>query len=314
MSTPLVSILLPVYCVESYLETCLNSIINQTYKNLQIVLIDDGSLDNSYKICQSFAEKDDRIEIYHQENMGVASTRNHLLEKVKGEYLLFVDSDDWLELDMIEYLIKEIQNNSSDIIVCNVVSNKIVFKTKQQNNVKAWDQEQFISLFLRHKEINGSLWNKLIKTQLIKGLKFDPQISYGEDALFFWQILQRTNNVVVTDRKLYHYRMNDNSISHQEYGWKKISGHKVWQQIAEETAQLWPKYKNVATANYAISDMWQIYYAALSNYKMDENIKEFQKNVRNHLFLIYKSKLINKKKMLFATVASFSYSICKFIT
>lgn len=314
MSDPLVSILLPVYCVEPYLETCLNSIINQTYKNLQIVLIDDGSLDNSYKICQSFVEKDDRIEIYHQENMGVASTRNHLLEKAKGEYLLFVDSDDWLELDMIEYLIKEIQSNSSDIIVCEFIFNNTINENKQLNKLKAWNQEQFISLFLRHKEINGSLCNKLIKTQLVKGLKFDPQISYGEDALFFWQILQRTNNVVVTDRKLYHYRMNDNSISHQEYGWKKMSGHKVWQQIAEETAKLWPKYKDVATANYAISDMWQIYYAALSNYKMDENIKEFQKNVRSHLLLIYKSKLINNKKMLFATIASFSYSICKFFT
>lgn len=314
MTNPLVSILLPVYCVESYLGTCLSSIINQTYKNLQIVLIDDGSSDNSYQISRSFADMDNRIEIYHQENMGVASTRNNLLKKVKGEYILFVDTDDWLELDMIEYLIREIQNNNSDIIVCDFISNNNIIKVSQQNKIKIWNQEEFILLFLRHKEVNGSLCNKLIKTQLVKGLLFNPQISYGEDALFLWQVLQRTKNVVVTDRKLYHYRMNNNSISHQEYGWKKMSGHKVWQQIAEETAILWPKYKDVATANYAISDMWQLYYAALSNYKMDENIKVFQKNVRSHLFLIFRSKLINKKKMLFAIIASFNYNICRLIT
>ena len=102
---PLISILIPIYNVESYLPQCLDSIVQQTYKNLQIVLIDDGSQDHSLTICHDYATKDNRIEVYSQKNQGVAATRNHLLEKVKGDYVLFVDSDDWIEADMIENLV-----------------------------------------------------------------------------------------------------------------------------------------------------------------------------------------------------------------
>lgn len=313
MNSPLVSILLPIYCAEPYLKECLNSIIFQTYKELQIVLIDDGSKDKSYDICQMYAKQDKRIEIYIQENMGVAATRNHLIEKIKGDYLLFIDSDDWIEYNMVEFLLKEIQKENSDIITCDFIKNDM-FNIKQHKIIKIWNQEQIILKFLRHKEFNGSLCNKLIKTKLIKGITFNPQISYGEDALFIWEILQRVTKVVTTNEQLYHYRMNNNSISHQAYGGKKISGHLVWKKISEDTKKLWPQFKNVAIASYAISDMWQLYYAALSNYKMDENIKVFQKNVRSHLFLIYRSKLINKKKMLFAIIASFNYNICRLIT
>ena len=94
---PIISILIPVYNVEHYISTCLDSILSQTYTNLQIVLFDDGSKDQSFAICKEYTCKNKNIEVYHQDNQGVAVTRNHLLEKVKGDYVLFVDSDDWME-------------------------------------------------------------------------------------------------------------------------------------------------------------------------------------------------------------------------
>lgn len=307
-----VTILIPVYNVEQYLPQCIDSIINQTYNDLQIVLIDDGSKDGSWAVMQKYAAKDSRIEIYHQENQGVAITRNHLLEKIEGDYVLFVDSDDWIELDMVEFLIKQAEEEDAVFVTCSVVKNDTLSRI-ESNKKDLWNQEKAVFEFLRHVSFNGSLWNKLLKSSLLHNLAFHSGISYGEDALFTWQVLQRVDKVVVTDKQLYHYRMNESSISHGSYGEEKMSGHLVWKQLAEDTKRFWPQYKKVAEANYAISDMWQLYYAAKSNYPKDVHIGLFQETVRSHLLMIYTSGLINVKKMIFATVASFSYEACKLL-
>lgn len=310
MNKPLITILSPCYNVEEYLPQCINSIINQTYDNLQIVLIDDGSKDNTWKIMQHYAKTDKRIEIYHQENQGVASTRNNLLDKVKGDYVLFIDSDDWCELDMVEFMLHKAISQKADIVTCSEVNNNGSFNKKTYIE-ETWNQPKSIFEFLRHIAINGSLCNKLIKVNLLHNQRFHSKISYGEDALFIWNLLQHTNKIIYTTKILYHYRTNYNSISHTSYDYKKISGHLVWKKISADTKIYWPQYYNIAKANFAISDMWQLYFAAKSNYKKDKHIEEFQKNLRNHLFIIYISGLINVKKMIFATIAAFSYSACK---
>ena len=113
-----VSILSPCYNVEKYISQCLDSIIQQTYKNLQIILVDDGSTDNTLAILNQYASLDSRIEVHHQENKGVATARNELLSKVKGDYVLFVDSDDWIELDMVEFLIAKVTEENAEVAVC----------------------------------------------------------------------------------------------------------------------------------------------------------------------------------------------------
>ena len=308
-NNPLVSILLPCYNVDRFLPQCVDSITGQTYTNLQIVLIDDGSNDRTWQLMQEYANKDTRLEIYHQQNQGVASTRNHLLDKVRGDYVLFVDSDDWIQPNMVEFLLEKSKEKDADIVVCGVVKNNGVCSEAYTEEVM--DQNTTIKKFLFHKELNGSLWNKLVKTRLLHNIRFDHRISYGEDALFCWSVLQRVQTVVLTNKQLYHYRMNDNSISHATYDERKMSGHIVWETIASETKEIWPQYAEIAEANYAISDMWQLYFARQSNYPKDDNIRLFQRNVRTHLLMIYKSGLINSKKMLFAIVASFCYNICK---
>lgn len=310
MNKPLVSILIPVYNTEEYLPKCLDSIVNQTYSNLQVVIIDDGSKDASLSIAQKYAKQYPCIEVYHQENQGVASTRNNLLDKVKGDYVLFVDSDDWCELDMVDFLINKAIANNADIVTCSMVKNDEPFVSDIFLE-EIWDQEKVVLEFLRHKIFNGSLWNKLIKTSLLHNLRFHCGIFYGEDALFVWTLLQNIDKLLYTNKVLYHYRMNTNSISHALYDYRKMSSHIVWEKISSETKMIWPQYYKVAKANFVISDMWQLYFAALSNYKKDKNIKLFQKNLRYNLPIIYVSGLINIKKIIFATIAAFSYSLCK---
>ena len=309
----LVSILLPIYNVEAYLQKCLDSIIRQTYTNLQIVLIDDGSKDKSLAICQEYATRDKRIEVFRQENQGVATTRNHLLEKVKGDYVLFVDSDDWIEADMVESLLELAKRYDVDMVNCQMVINDALCN-KGHSEVTMWSQEEAVSQFLRHIQFNGSLCNKLIKSNLLLNLQFQPDISYGEDALFCWYVLQRVKNVVLINQQFYHYRMNDNSMSHQNWTpEKKGSGTIVWKTITEETAQWWPQHLDVAKARYAIEDMWGLYYASLSHYPYDKHIKERQHNIRKNLQLIRKSKLVSTNKVIACYALAYCYKLGYFL-
>lgn len=299
--SPLVSLLSPCYNVAKFLPQCIDSIIAQTYRNLQIVLIDDGSKDDTWRVMQDYAGKDNRIEFYHQENLGVAATRNHLLDKVKGDYVLFVDSDDWIEPDMVEFLIGKALNNQADIVVCDNVKNDGACSEEYWE--ERMDQETTIKKFLFHKELSGSLWNKLVKTSLLYGIRFDTRISYGEDALLCWHVLQRVHTIVQTDRRLYHYRTNENSLSH--LNWtpdKKGSGHLVWEAITNEAQALWPQYLNIAKARFAMEDFWGIYFAALSDYPYDEEIRIRQENVKKNLRHIITLQLDHWPKILTAAI------------
>lgn len=313
MNKPLVSILIPVYNTEDYFPICLDSIVNQTYSNLQVVIIDDGSKDTSLCIAQKYAKQYPYIEVYHQENQGVASTRNNLLDKAKGDYVLFVDSDDWCELDMVDFLINKAIANNADIVTCSMVKNDETFVS----NIfleEIWDREKAVLEFLRHKIFNGSLWNKLIKTSLLHNLKFHCGIFYGEDALFLWKVLQSVDSIVVTNKILYHYRMNNNSLSH--LSWtpdKKGTSKFVWKKITEETEKRWPQYIDIVKVRAALEDMWALYYASASAYHYDDNIKVRQRSIRNNLGRIIKSDIASRNMKIYALISSLSYKLLKYI-
>ena len=311
---PTVSILIPAYNVEKYLPQCLDSILNQTYRDLQIVVIDDGSRDGTWILMQEYATKDNRLEIYHQENQGVAVTRNHLLDRIKGDYLLFVDADDWIEPEMVDYLVNQAEQNATDIVVCSSVSHNSDNSNKSGIPFKVWEQKEAVKAFLVHKDLNGSLWNKLIRRDSVGEISFNPAISFGEDALFIWHVLQRVKCVTITNRELYHYRMNNESLSHQRFGKKRMSGHLVWKTISRDVAVSWPEFSEIASVSYSISDMWQIYYGARDNYNKDQNIIGFQENIKKHLFMIIKSRYLNLKTKVFAILAAYSYAACKIVT
>lgn len=310
---PVVTILLPCYNVEQFLPHCLDSIIKQTYKNLQIVCMDDGSKDNTWHVLQNYVSKDARIEVYHQDNQGVASARNNLLDKAKGDYVLFVDSDDWIEPDMVEFLVSKSLETGCRMVACSMVVNDTAVETRTPNET-IWEQPKLVCEFLRHVSFNGSLWNKLIDISLFHNVKFHCGISYGEDALFIWEVIQSVEKILITDKQLYHYRMNVGSISAQKWTPdKKGSGHLVWKKIVSDTKRLWPQFLDIANARYATEDMWGLYFASLANYPYDEHIKERQQNVRENLKLIRKNGLISKAKIVFAYAIAYCYPLGKLL-
>lgn len=300
----LVSILIPLFNVERYLTQCLDSVINQTYKNLQIVIVDDGSTDKTFEIARSYTEKDSRIELYHQENKGVAAARNELLRHIKGEYFLFVDSDDWIEINAIDLLMSSCLSHNADICVCDLVTHTPTIG--ESPSIECWSTDKIIHEFLCHESFNGSLWNKLIKTSLVKGGLFNPDISYGEDALFLWKIIQSANALVYNHIPLYNYRMNDGSISHKEFGASKFSGHLVWKEIVKDSESLWPHYSFIAKARWAVQDTLLIRDAAHSHYPIDRKIKALQETVKKYHKFIKRANISTWRMRLY------SFVICRF--
>lgn len=281
MQHPLVTILIPVYNASNFLPQCLNSVLSQTYDNLQVVLIDDGSTDNSWSICQDFASKDNRVEVYNQENQGVAATRNHLLDKVKGDYVLFVDADDWIEPDMVVYMTSLAIDYKSDMVMCDRVINDEK-PSDRESEINILQKEEAIRDFLYHDYFVGSLWNKLLSSSLLHNERFHRGISYGEDALFCWGALQKVNNVVVCNKQLYHYRMNEDSISHQSFGEKKLTGHQTWTLISEDVKKRWPQYTDLALGTFALQDMYLLRAASQSGYKKNQQINDLQQTVKRY--------------------------------
>ena len=207
-----ISLIIPVYNVEDYVGKCLDSVIKQTYKNLEILVVDDGSTDDSGKICDEYAKKDSRIKVFHKDNGGnTAIPRNVGLSNMTGEYVGFVDSDDWIEPDMYEKLYNAI--NGVDVAVCSYFKDTISGSQEIENMKKIREhvistQNMLIYPLMRNYYMGfcGYVWNKLFKAELFDGLRFDESIKYASDVLTYTELIKRGNvKGTYIEKPLYHY-------------------------------------------------------------------------------------------------------------
>ena len=209
MNKPLISIIVPVYNVEQYLRQCIESIIRQIYKNLEIILIDDGSTDNSGKICDEYALKDDRIIIIHKQNGGVSSARNAGLKIAKGDYIGFVDGDDYIRNDMYEELYNTAIKTNTELVVCNYLKgNENNWIT---NNVFPLQQILTIKEAFQYLYKCESIYTKMFKKNIINNIFFDENIVYGEDRLFYIEAYKKIDKIGCLPSAKYFYRTNPNS-------------------------------------------------------------------------------------------------------
>ena len=303
-SLTMVSILVPVYNTAKYLQKCVDSLTGQTYSDLQIVLIDDGSTDDSWEIMKSLAKTDKRIEVYSQSNRGVAATRNQLLEKSRGDFVLFVDSDDWIDLNTIEILLKKQQEDDYDIVVFQMKGSFI-------HDENHYNQDQIIKLFLEHIVFTGSLCNKLVRGCLYDKIRIDENVSYGEDALLMWQVLLSVKNVATIDKQLYYYRINEQSISHQVFNGNKCTAYTTWDRICRDIDTLWPQYHDLAHARFACEMAKILRDGIIGGFDDKASIMVLQDEIRKDGTLIYKTRVSSRKMQLFAFVVSRNYWLAK---
>lgn len=214
LSQPLISVIIPVYNIEDYLRKCLISIIEQTYKNLEIIIINDGSTDNTPTICDEFAAHDNRIKVIHQENNGLSYSRNVGLDNAHGEYLGFVDGDDWIEKDMYETLYNLIIQHKADISICTHFS-EFTDTTKIEFNsgvIQEFTPNEAIICLLEDIKIRNYLWEKLSKRELYKDIRF-PVGKIFEDMAVQHKVFYNAQKVVLSCTPKYHYRIRRGSIT-----------------------------------------------------------------------------------------------------
>lgn len=210
-----ISVIIPVYNVENFLQECIDSILNQNYTNLEVILINDGSTDNSGTICNKYAKKDNRVKVFHQENQGVAAARNLGLKYAIGDYINFIDSDDWINQGMYLDIVNSIQE-SKDII--DIVYMPYPYDKKNINNIiynKLEIRSELLPQFIGTRKISiakmACVWSLFIRKEIIKDLFFYP-IPILEDKPFFIEVLAKANNMILLARKYYNYRVNTGSL------------------------------------------------------------------------------------------------------
>lgn len=294
MKGELISVIVPVYNVDKYLERCLDSIINQTYNNLEIILIDDGSTDKSAKICDVYKNKDQRIVVIHKKNEGVSSARNYGLKIAHGNYVGFVDSDDYINSNMYEILYANFLKYNVDISMCNynIIKQRTV-DSRYHENLKNDDfiienKEQFYKM-LNQFYFKGFLWNKLFKKDNAKKIGFRSDISFCEDLLFVAEYAQACNTFCYYKKPLYNYVIRESSAIRSKISLKTLSVIKAY----EEIIKILNKFAKDEVIEYKYSEMlWFI--------KVYNELKKERKKLKKKYTMLYKeimrSNLSIKKK------------------
>ena len=244
----LVSMIIPVYGVEAYLGECLETVLNQTYKNLEIILIDDESPDRCSEICDQYAQKDERIKVIHQKNGGAANARNHGLDMATGEYICFIDSDDKIENNYVEKLLGAIKDNKAEVVVCS-------FKL-----LSDWTC--------------GLIWNKMFDKKTLEGVRFEEGHKI-DDEFFTYQAILKAEKVVVFDESLYWYRMRKSGVM--------LSGTQYQAQMLKDRLEYMTKRYEMVIEKYPDLKAEYLYNLTdnlISYTRQAQGIKELEKDVR----------------------------------
>jgi len=275
------SIIIPMYNSEKYIKRCIESVINQTYKNIEIILVNDGSTDNTFNLCEDIRRKDSRVILINKENAGVSAARNEGLNIAKGEYIFFLDSDDWIELNSIELLNKIVIQNESDLVIYNTprkISEELYIKEKKDLNKILPD--------LITTELINAPWGKLYKNSLIRenNIRFSEDINIAEDFLFNIKYFININSMYLCDNNIYNFdKSNGESLSRrynpQKYNQLMIINNKISKLLSEYNdvklinSQKYIRLKNIISCCLDLFD----YRCQYTKKEKEEIIKRYKK-------------------------------------
>lgn len=215
----MVSIIIAVYNAQKFLEQCVQSVLNQTYKDIEVLLINDGSTDNSANICEEFAKKDSRVRVIHKNNEGESATRNLGVKEARGEYITFVDNDDYVAPDFVESMLSLMQEKQADICICSFVyvdeeENELSWYTPRLEQGRCMTALELEKRYLSSYDIEGFPWNKLVRRELYINHGIQYEGSYPADMGASFELIRCCNKAVLCNKRLYFYRQNDMSAIH----------------------------------------------------------------------------------------------------
>lgn len=284
MQKPLVSIIVPVYNVEYYLKQCLDSVINQTYKDIEIILIDDGSTDNSGKICEEYAKKDARIKFFRQKNKGLSAVKNRGIETASGDYIMFIDSDDYADVQLCEKLLDALTEQDSDMAVCHysyIGDDGELLSTSDFGGYRPFPDSvltgnDYIESICRY----GSMicvvsWNKIYKKSVFKNLRF-AEGKLSEDELIIHHIADACSRIAIISGQYYYYRIRKGSITNTEHLVKRL----------DNTYALLDRLNFIKERNYGAEFILELEKEIINDFirsirMLDKNNKEHKTEVKH---------------------------------
>lgn len=308
----LVSVIVPIYNVEKYLKKCVASIRNQTYKNLEIILVDDGSPDECPKMCDDFAKEDSRIKVIHRENGGLSAARNSGLEIATGKYIGFVDSDDYIHSKMYEVLVGHLEEKKADLVVCRVQD---VFEIGEEQTLADEENVETMTNTEALKSVYGNwgtdmvvAWNKLYKREIFDGLRYNEG-KVHEDEYMIHKVLYKVKKVVTTSQKMYYYQRGSASIMRvKKYSLQRLQGIEA----IEDRIDVWENCGNKALVSLIYESYFNSliisYYLVKQHYPKEKTII---KDLRTKFLRIYKTK---GKNMDFTIKLRLKYNLYRIST
>lgn len=296
----LISIIVPVYNVEKYLNKCVNSIINQTYKNIEIILVNDGSTDRSGHICDELSKLDHRIVVYHKENGGLSDARNYGVKRANGEYIGFVDSDDYVSNDMYQYLYEIIERENADVAECNfyLVYQDAIRQYFKEYYYEVLDKQEYLKEYLLMNKVYGAVCWKLIKSEVAKKLEF-PIGKFYEDAFYHLELIKIAEKYVLSSKSKYYYLMRGNSITNSKFNEKHMDNIEISELFYKYVINNYPYIEEEAN-----NKVFYSYFSVMNkileqkHYVKDINYYKIKKYFKGNIISILKNKIISKKRKL----------------
>lgn len=312
---PLVSIIMPVYNVEELLNKSIDSIINQTYKNLEIILVDDGSTDTSGNICDLYEKKDDRVKVIHKENGGQALARNIALDIAKGDYYYFIDSDDEAKLNAIEELLNLAMENNADIVIADVdivdENGNILNDGKGQYNIlnnKIFTAEEAAYVFA---DKDWGPWNKLYAKHVHNDVRF-PSGKIHEDEAIMFDLFKNSNRILYTSKHLYSYLQRLGSTTKSGYSLKKYDWFEVWKRNIEVVNENFPIAKNKTISKFVVASIYNLDNLIVFGYDQ-KSIYNILNELKKYKYTILFNSSVSKNYKLRVLIAMFSLTLYKLI-
>ena len=319
MKNELISIVVPIYNVEKYLEKCVESILRQTYKNIEIILVDDGSPDLCGEICENYKKIDKRITVIHKKNGGLSDARNYGIKHSNGKYITFIDSDDYVERDYIEYLYNLIKKNDCDMSICSFkthFNNKFIdFGEKYENCV--FDAKTCLENMLCEKGFNVSAWAKMYKTDLFYNVEF-PYGKLCEDNGTTYKLILKCNKIAYGNGSKYIYEMRDNSIMNTSFSKRKLDLVELTDKMYDDVFKIFPDLNDVLMKRKLHPRFSILRQAVMSkdlfakfifNKYRDEILRNFKDEFKNNKKLDKRDEMAYLTLKLGRTIFKFSWCV-----
>lgn len=292
---PLITVIVPVYKVEKYLKECVDSILKQSYSELEIILVDDGSPDGCGKICDNYAKTDERIRVIHQQNKGLSSARNAGIDIATGQYITFVDSDDWISEDMIEILYQSMKKQKAQMAGCFLESfydNKRKLSNRYHDQIYIFSRAKALDSFLFNGYLTPCTCGKLYMIDLWKNIRF-PEKMFFEDQYTTYKLIDQCDKICFTENPLYHYRKREGSIGHSKFC---QTTYQLYDAIHQEYDYINDKYGNFCP-NIAVARItWELVFINMmivANYYDDIVRKDVQKFAKINIRKVWKCEYIS---------------------